>query len=90
MKAKCFQIPGVVETSGKRTRGFFALKTPVLESDKKVIFITQMDKDFLEQEVVESYEEKNIKKNGISNSANNEKSSNTIKGFDPVEFLIGR
>lgn len=29
MKAKCLQIAGVVETSGRRTKGFFALKTPV-------------------------------------------------------------
>ncbi len=48
-------MAGVVETSGKRTKGFFALKTPVTEEDKKVIFVTHMDKVFLEQEVVESY-----------------------------------
>lgn len=52
MKGKCLQIAGVVETTGRRTKGFFALKTPVIESDKKVIFVTQMDKNFLEQEVV--------------------------------------
>lgn len=55
MKAKCIRIAGVVETSGKRTKGFFALKTPSEENDKKVIFVTHMDKGFLEQEVVESY-----------------------------------
>jgi hypothetical protein len=52
MKAKCLQIAGVVETSGKRTKGFFAVKTSSTENDKKVIFITEMDKKFLEQEVV--------------------------------------
>lgn len=52
MKAKCLQIAGVIETSGKRTKGFFALKTPSTENEKKVIFITEMDKKFLEQEVV--------------------------------------
>lgn len=52
MKGKCLQIAGVVETTGRRTKGFFALKTPFIESDKKVIFVTQMDKNFLEQEVV--------------------------------------
>ena len=49
MKAKCLQLPGIVETAGKRTKGFFALKSPVTEQDKKVIFITHMDKQFLEE-----------------------------------------